>query len=224
VGRVELRLVGIGREQQGERVVGAVVGQRARQIRQPLAGDFERRFVPQPRLHAQGIVQQHDPLELGRIDQAGGHARGDERPPHEQRQEQDRQAAQQQQDQVFQANSPAVFLVRIEQKVHRRPIDDLELPLVEEVDDDRNRHRRRTGRKQGRVGHERSEELQDSSHGGIRSKFQISSTKFQTNSKLQTTISFCHLHFQFVCDLVLVFWCFSYRCAALRRIFCRKVR
>ena len=35
---------------------------------------------------------------------------------------------------ILQANPPAVFFVRIEEKLHRRPIDDAELPLIEQVD------------------------------------------------------------------------------------------
>ena len=62
--------------------------------------------------------------------------------------QQHRQAAEQEQNQVFQPNAAAVLLVGVEQKLHRRPIDDLELPLVEQVNQDRQRNRRRPGDEQ----------------------------------------------------------------------------
>ena len=55
----------------------------------------------------------------------------------QQRDQQHRQAAQHQQDEVFQLDPAAVLLVGFEQKIHRGPIDDLEPPFVEQVDEDR---------------------------------------------------------------------------------------
>jgi hypothetical protein len=73
---IEQRLAGAGREKDGQRVVGGLVlGQAIRQIDKPLAGRFPSRFVAEAGLHAERIVEQHDPLELRGIQQAGGYAR-----------------------------------------------------------------------------------------------------------------------------------------------------
>ena len=86
--------------------------------------------------HAQVVVEDDDVQVVLLGDGDVGEVDAEEA-QHEQRGEGDEEAAQQQQDELLDDQPAAAALLRLEQELHRRPVQALEAHAVDQVDDDR---------------------------------------------------------------------------------------
>ena len=93
----------------------------------------------QAKIHAVGIIQNHDAGDLGLTQDVGGGIL-QSRPSQRQRQQGHQRATDQQQDQIFDAHAALVLVDAQLHKLHRRPRHRLEFPPVEQVNDDRHCH------------------------------------------------------------------------------------
>ena len=98
--------------------------------------------------HALGIIEDDDASHFGlaeEIIRVGENRRTRQR----QREQRQQQAAQGEENHVLDAHPPLVLLDGILQETHRRPDDLVELPPVQQMDDDRHRHRGQAGQHDG---------------------------------------------------------------------------
>ena len=101
-------------------------------------GDVERGVLGALVGHAVGLVDHEEVVAVGVADRLDG-GLAEERPGDGERQDHHDQDAQEEEQEVLELHAPAGLLERLEEELHRRPPDPLELLAVEQVDDDRDR-------------------------------------------------------------------------------------
>ena len=104
---------------------------------------FEARARAVAHAHALRVIENDDARDLA-LAKDIGRVRQDGRPRQRQREQGEQQAAQGEQDHVLDAHPPLVLLDGVLQETHRGPDDLVKLPPVQQVNDDRNRHRGQT--------------------------------------------------------------------------------